>query len=63
MESYDGMALVRTVDPHAAYIEVLIAPGCEDLVQALVKSLASGEGLQMKPCLEELPCKKIFEDL
>jgi len=58
IESYDGMALVRTVDPHTAHIEVLIAPGCEELVQALAESLAVREGLQMKPCSDGFSCKK-----
>ncbi len=39
MESYDGMAVVRTVDPKTAIIELSIAPGCEDMVEELLNSL------------------------
>ncbi len=47
VESYDGMAVVRTVDPHAAYIEISISPGCEDLIFELLDSLAKDEGLKI----------------
>ena len=53
MESYDGMGVVRTLDPHAAIIEVQVAPGCEDYFSALVNSLVKDEGIaiteQMNP--------------
>ncbi len=39
IESYDGMAVVRTIDPHAASIEIMISPGCEDLVLELLDSI------------------------
>ena len=39
IESYDGMAVVRTLDPHAAFIEITISPGCEDQVLELLDSL------------------------
>jgi len=39
IESYDGMAVVRTINPHTAFIEILISPGCEDQVLELVDSL------------------------
>ena len=39
IESYDGMAVVRTIDPYAAFIEIMISPGCEDQVLELVDSL------------------------
>jgi tRNA-2-methylthio-N6-dimethylallyladenosine synthase len=47
IESYDGMAVVRTVDPHAAYIEISISPRCEGLVFNLLDSLAKDEGLKI----------------
>jgi hypothetical protein len=47
LESYDGMAVVRTLDPHAAKIEIMISPGCEDLVDELVASLVDDEGLSI----------------
>ena len=50
LESYDGMALVSTIDPHLALIEVSVAPGCERLVLELMDALRKDEGLNiMKP--------------
>ncbi|HDG96913.1 MAG: DUF4911 domain-containing protein [Deltaproteobacteria bacterium] len=46
LESYDGMALVRTIDPKKALIEVYIAPGCQELVISLLESLRA-EGLSI----------------
>jgi hypothetical protein len=48
-ESYDGMAVVTTVDPRKALIEVLIAPGCLDLVEHLVEDLVKREGITLIP--------------
>jgi len=48
LESYDGMAVVRTIDPHEARIEVMISPGCEDLVSGLLDSLEKDEGLMIR---------------
>jgi len=45
MESYDGIALVRTIDPYKALIEIYIAPECEDLVDELIESLKHREGI------------------
>jgi hypothetical protein len=45
VESYDGMAVVRTVDPHEAVIELLVAPGCESLVMGLIDDLRKNENL------------------
>jgi len=49
IESYDGMAVVRTVEPGTAVIELLIAPGCESLVADLVEDLMRRENLTMEP--------------
>ncbi|MFH1490156.1 MAG: DUF4911 domain-containing protein [Pseudomonadota bacterium] len=48
LESYDGMALVRTLDPHAAVIEVRISPGCEPLVLELLNDLRDREGIHIE---------------
>jgi hypothetical protein len=48
IESYDGMAIVKTLDPHTAYIEVRIAPGCEDYILELMDSLSREEGLRIE---------------
>jgi hypothetical protein len=45
LESYDGMAMVTTVDPVAAWIEISISPGCEETILELLGSLKSDEGL------------------
>ena len=48
IESYDGMALVRTVDPEEATIELLVAPGCEAILHTLIESLKSEEGILLE---------------
>lgn len=45
LESYDGIAVVRTLDPYTALIEVSIAPGCESIIERLVEDLRTREGL------------------
>jgi hypothetical protein len=47
IESYDGMAVVRTVDPGEARIELLIAPGCEDLISRLLAALRDKEAIRL----------------
>ena len=47
IESYDGMALVTTVDPYKALIELKISPGCEGMVLELLESLCLDEGLKI----------------
>jgi hypothetical protein len=47
IESYDGMAVVRTVDPHSAKIEVTVAPGCESMLDQLIEDLRKSEEIQM----------------
>jgi hypothetical protein len=48
LESYDGLAVVRTIDPQVACLEIMIAPGCEDLTFGLLDSLEKVEGLKIK---------------
>ncbi|MDZ7700015.1 MAG: DUF4911 domain-containing protein [Deltaproteobacteria bacterium] len=49
LESYDGMAVVSTLDPQPALIEVLIAPGCEMRLTALLDSLRKeGKGMTIE---------------
>jgi len=48
IESYDGMAVVRTVDPKETTIELLIAPGCEELALELVRTLRDKEGIRLE---------------
>lgn len=46
--SYDGMAVVRTVDRHEARIEIGIAPGCENVLDGLLESLVKEEGIVLE---------------
>jgi hypothetical protein len=43
IESYEGMAVVRTKDPHEAVVELMVAPGwekdAEDVLEALSKEI------------------------
>jgi hypothetical protein len=48
IESYDGMALVRTVDPEEATIELLVSPGCEAILLSLIESLRTEEGILLE---------------
>lgn len=49
VESYDGMAVVRTIDPRRALIEILVSPGCEDFIFDLLDSLVHHEGVKLAP--------------
>ena len=49
IESYDGMAVVKTVDPYEALIELQISPGCETLVFELLDSLVEQERIPISP--------------
>jgi hypothetical protein len=48
LESYDGMAVVRTMDPEEAVIEILIAPGCETLIEDLLEALRRDENIKIE---------------
>jgi len=48
MESYDGMAVVRTVDPRAALVELQISPGCETFVQEILDHLTIQENIPLE---------------
>jgi len=49
IESYDGMAIVSTIDPVKAIIEIKIAPGCVSIVNELVNSLRVDEKIKLNP--------------
>ncbi len=40
LEGYDGMAIVRTLDPQQGIVVVYIAPGCEDDVEMVLEDLS-----------------------
>ena len=39
IESYEGMAIVRTKDPHEAIVELMVAPGWENDVAEVLEGL------------------------
>lgn len=47
IESYDGMAVVKTMDPNASIIELQISPGCEKLIFDLLDSLENVESISI----------------
>jgi hypothetical protein len=47
IESYDGMAVLRTLDPAESVIELLIAPKCEGLISALLDSMREEEAIRL----------------
>ena len=49
IESYEGMAVVRTKDPHEAVIELMVAPGWEKDVDEVLEGLR--EEIPIEPCL------------
>ncbi len=46
IESYEGIAVVRTMEASSGIIELWIAPAFEDLVTAILNDLADEIGLQ-----------------
>ena len=49
IESYEGMAIVRTKDPHEAIVELMVAPGWEKDLEEVLQGL-----------LGEMPIEPIF---
>ena len=49
IESYEGMAVVRTRDPREAIVELMVAPGWEKDVDEVI------EGLRKEITIEPLP--------
>ncbi len=45
IESYDGIAVVRTIDPRAALVELQVSPGCENLIHEILDHLATHENI------------------
>lgn len=48
VESYDGTAVVRTLDSSVALIEMLASPGCEKTLEELVEHLVRVESLRLE---------------
>jgi len=47
VESCDGLAVIRTVDPEEGLIEARVAPGCEAEFLGLIRSLREKEGIRL----------------
>jgi hypothetical protein len=47
IESYDGIAFMKTVNPHQAIVSLEISPGCEFYVNELLNSLKMFEKLSL----------------
>ena len=45
LEAYDGIATLTTIDPHQGIVLLRIAPGCEDEVETILRSKATGDNL------------------
>jgi hypothetical protein len=39
IESYEGIAVVRTKDPHEAVVELMVAPGWEKTVEEILEGI------------------------
>jgi len=40
LEAYDNMAVMSTLDPRQAVVQITIAPGCETMVDGIMAGLA-----------------------
>lgn len=47
IESYDGMAVMRTKDPHEAIVELMVAPGWERDLEKVLEGL--GKEIHIEP--------------
>jgi hypothetical protein len=47
IESYDGMAVVRTKNPHEAVVELMVAPGWEKDLDQVLEGL--GKEIHIEP--------------
>jgi len=45
LSSYDGIAFTQTIDQNKAIIELGISPYCVELVDEIITSLATDEGI------------------
>jgi hypothetical protein len=54
IESYEGMAVTRTEDPHEAIVELMVAPGWEKDLEEIL------EGLRKEITIESLEPEYFF---
>ena len=55
IESYEGVAVVRTKNPHEAVVELMVAPGWERDIDEIL------EGLRKEIHIENLPSISILQ--
>lgn len=48
IESYDGMAIMRTMDPMSGTVEISIAPGCTEEIVSLIDWLKEEGSIHLK---------------
>jgi hypothetical protein len=48
IESYDGMASMRTINPANGEVEISISPGCKEDIFSLIKYLKEEESIYVK---------------
>jgi hypothetical protein len=48
IESYDGMAVMRTIDPTNGTVEISIAPGCMEEIVSLLNCLKEEGSIHIK---------------
>lgn len=47
LDGYDNVAVMSTVDPHRAVVQIAIAPGCETLVKNILAGLSQSSGVDL----------------
>lgn len=53
LEGYDGVAVMRTLDPHMGIVAVHVAPGCEKELNAVVEDLRGQLRIEAAECPKE----------
>ncbi len=48
IESYDGMAIMRTIDPKNGTVEISIAPGCIKEILSVINCLKEDGSIHVK---------------
>lgn len=48
IESYDGVAVMRTLNPMNGTVEISIAPGCTEEIISLINSLQHDNSIHVK---------------
>ncbi len=54
LEGYDGLALLTTQDAARGIVSVAMAPGCEDLVEQVIATLATDGEIYIEPLAADM---------